>query len=67
FGHISLKSLWYLDQHNLVNGMDLQGKGDLLPCNSCAKGKHHQAPFPPATSNRAKNTIERLHMDLQGP
>jgi len=67
FGHISLKSLRYLDRHNLVTGMDLRGKGELSPCDGCAKGKHHQAPFPLTSTNRATKRIERLHMDLQGP
>ena len=67
FGHIGVKSLHCLDCHNLVTGMNLQGNGDLSPCNGCAKGKHHHAPFPHTASNRAEKTIERLHMDLQGP
>ena len=66
-GHIGLKSLRYLDCHNLVTGMNLQHNGDLSPCNGCAKGKHHHAPFPHTASNQAEKTIERLHMDLQGP
>jgi len=67
FGHVSLKSLRYLNRHDLVTGMDLRGTGELTPCNGCAKGKHHQAPFPQFATNRASETIERIHMDLQGP
>ena len=52
-GHISLKSLRYLELHQLVTGFDLCGNGDLAPCNGCAKGKHHQEPFPIATTNCA--------------
>ncbi|KAG1723420.1 uncharacterized protein EDB91DRAFT_1017702, partial [Suillus paluster] len=66
FAHISLDNLHYLARHNLVTGMDLQGNGDLPPCNRCAKGKHPQAPFP-STATRVKKTLECIHMDLQGP
>lgn len=66
FAHISLDNLRYLARHNLVTGMDLRGNGDLVPCNGCAKGKHPQAPFP-STATRAKKTLDRIHMDLQGP
>ena len=66
-GHISLKSLRYLERHQLVTGFDLRGNGELAPCNGCAKGKHHQAPFPPTTTNCTNSILERLHMDLQGP
>ena len=65
--HISLKSLCYLERHNLVTEMELQGLGELSSCNGCAKGKHHQAPFLKSTTNHATRTIEQLHMDLQGP
>jgi len=47
--------------------MDLRGTGELTPCNGCAKGKHHQAPFHQFATNRASETIEQIHMDLQGP
>ena len=67
-GHISLKSLCYLEHHNLVTGMELHGSGELVfPCNGCTEGKHHQAPFPKSTTNCATRTIEWLHMELQGP
>ena len=46
FTHINLDNLRYIAWHNLVTCMDLQGNGDLSPCNGCAKGKHPQAPFP---------------------
>lgn len=66
-GHISLKSLCYLEHHQLVTGLDLHGDGDLAPCNGCAKGKHHQAPFSITATNRATTILKWLHMDLQGP
>ena len=50
-GYISLKSLRYLEHHQLVTGFNLCGNGKLAPCNGCAKGKHHQAPFPLAATN----------------
>ena len=51
----------------MVTGLDLKGQSGLSPCDGCAKGKHHQAPFPKHARRRAKNVIERLHCDLQGP
>ena len=56
--HISLKSLCYLEHHNLVTGMELRGSGELSPCNGCAKGKHHQAPFLKFATSHATRTIE---------
>jgi len=64
--HINENGLRYLAKHDLVTGLDIQTNGSLGPCDGCAKGKHHQAPFPKDAS-RATNILERLHMDLQGP
>ncbi|KAF8839687.1 hypothetical protein BDN67DRAFT_885567, partial [Paxillus ammoniavirescens] len=66
-GHISLNKIRYMARHNLVSGLDLQGHGDLMPCEGCAKGKHHRAPFPFTSTNRVTKTLECIHMDLQGP
>ena len=49
-----------------MTSLDLQTNGSLGPCDGCAKGKHPQAPFPTSHS-RAKNILDCLHMDLQGP
>ncbi|KAF9231148.1 hypothetical protein BU15DRAFT_34741, partial [Melanogaster broomeanus] len=54
-------------RHNFVTGLDLQGNGDLMPCDGCAKGKHHRAPFPSTATRCATKILERIHMDLQGP
>jgi transposase InsO family protein len=53
----------------MVTGLDLKGlRGSRLsPCDGCAKGKHHQAPFPKHARRRANNVTECLHCDLQGP
>jgi GAG-pre-integrase domain len=64
--HIHENGLRYLAKHNLITGLDVQTNGSLGPCDGCAKGKHHQAPFPKDAS-RATKILERLHMDLQGP
>jgi transposase InsO family protein len=64
--HLNPASILTMKKHNLVSGLDLNGKGELGPCIGCAKGKHPQAPFP-ATAKRAEKILERLHMDLQGP
>jgi len=44
--YIHKNSLCYLAKHNLVTGLDIQTSGSLGLCDGCAKGKHHQAPFP---------------------
>jgi hypothetical protein len=64
--HINENGLHYLAKHDLVTGLDIQTNGSLGPCNGCAKGTHHQAPFPKDASQATK-ILERLHMDLQGP
>lgn len=66
FSHIHKDGLHYLVKHNLITGLDLLTNGSLGPCDGCAKGKHHQAPFPQKASHAA-NILDRLHMDLQGP
>jgi hypothetical protein len=66
FGHLNEKSLQNLSRHKMVTGLDIRGSG-LAPCDGCAKGKHHQAPFPKHARRRAADVIERLHCDLQGP
>jgi|SRR5882762_1713552 len=65
-GHIHKGSLCYLVKHNLVTGLDIKVEDTLGLCDGCAKGKHHQAPFP----HRPKCSpaiLDSLHMDLQGP
>ncbi len=66
FSHINEDGLRYLAKHNLVTGLDIRTNGSLGPCDGCAKGKHHQAPFPQKAKRSAK-ILDRLHMDLQGP
>ncbi|GBE80639.1 Retrovirus-related Pol polyprotein from transposon TNT 1-94 [Sparassis crispa] len=65
--HIGQGSLQYMVKHALVTGLDLKSVETLGPCDGCAKGKHHQAPFPKQATNRATSILHRLHMDLQGP
>ena len=48
--HIHENGLRYLVQQDLVKGLDIQTSGSLGPCDGCAKGKHHQAPFPKDTT-----------------
>ena len=66
FGHINERYLQNLQRHKMVTGMDLTGT-TLAPCHGCAKGKHHQSPFPAHARRRAKRVVERIHCDLQGP
>ena len=66
-GHINIRSLRDLERHDMVHGLDLKGPKDLAPCHGCAKGKHHQAPFPKLARRRAADIMERIHCDLQGP
>jgi len=65
-GHIHEGGLRYLAKHNLVTGLNIKVEDTLGPCDGCAKGKHHQAPFP-RRSKRSPAILDRLHMDLQGP
>jgi Reverse transcriptase (RNA-dependent DNA polymerase)/GAG-pre-integrase domain len=65
-GHIHKGGLRYLAKHNLVTGLNIKIDDTLGPCDGCAKGKHHQAPFPHRVE-RSLAILDRLHMDLQGP
>ena len=60
FAHIHENGLCYATKHRLVNGLTLNTNG-------CAKGKHHQAPFPKQSYSWAEKILDHLHMDLQGP
>jgi len=65
-GHIHEGGLRYLAKHDLVTGLNIKIDDTLGPCDGCAKGKHHQAPFPHRVE-RSPAILDRLHMDLQGP
>ena len=65
-GHIHEGGLRYLAKHKLVTGLDISAGDTFGPCDGCAKGKHHQAPFP-RHAERSLAILDRLHMDLQGP
>lgn len=65
-GHIHEGGLRYLAKHNLVTGLDLDVSNTLGPCDGCANGKHHQAPFPRRVEC-SPAILDCLHMDLQGP
>jgi GAG-pre-integrase domain len=65
-GHIHEGGLRYLVKHNLITGLNIKIDDTLGPCDGCAKGKHHQAPFPHHVE-RSLAILDRLHMDLQGP
>jgi hypothetical protein len=65
-GHIHEGGLCYLAKHNLITGLDIKIEDKLGPCDGCAKGKHHQAPFP-CHSECSPVILDHLHMDLQGP
>ena len=67
FAHIHENGLCYATKHGLITGLALNTNGDLGPCNGCAKGKHHQAPFPKQLYSQAEKILNHLHMDLQGP
>ncbi|TFY56531.1 hypothetical protein EVJ58_g7579 [Rhodofomes roseus] len=65
-GHLNERSIRHLAKQRMVTGLDLVVSGSLGPCGGCAYGKHARAPFPEHVE-RAKEVLERLHMDLQGP
>jgi transposase InsO family protein len=66
YGHLNFRSLKFLGENNLVDGLPLIQHVDAL-CESCVFGKHHRNVFPKGEARRASKQIELVHVDVCGP
>ena len=66
YGHLNFRSLNYLSNKNLVDGLpQIRGIDEI--CESCIFGKQHRDVFPKRTARRATKPIELVHADVCGP
>lgn len=56
----------FIQNHGLVDGLDLKSNRQKLECTVCSKAKIHSLPFKPATT-RASELLELAHTDIRGP
>ena len=67
--HIDPKSIYKLDQKNMVEGMELTDrlKSDHSPCKACLEGNQTRQPI--SDKSRADNprVLYRIHSDICGP
>lgn len=65
YGHLPFQSLSHLQKKSMVKGLPVMNEQS-SSCEDCILGKHQRDSFPPST-NRAKEHLELVHMDLCGP
>lgn len=65
YGHLNKRSLNYLNEHQLVDG--LPTITHIQPCEACALGKQAHRAFPKGQAYRATAPLELVHGDLVGP
>ncbi|XP_039135312.1 uncharacterized protein LOC120272535 [Dioscorea cayenensis subsp. rotundata] len=65
YGHLNKRSLNYLNEHKLVDG--LPTITHIQPCEACALGKQAHRAFPKGQAYRATTPLELVHGDLVGP
>ncbi|XP_020678606.2 uncharacterized protein LOC110096826 [Dendrobium catenatum] len=66
FGHLISKTLSYMSQKNIVDGLPHIEVQDKI-CEACVAGKQSRAPFSVGKSWRALKPLELIHSDLCGP
>lgn len=66
YGHLNAASLSSLHKNNMVLGLNLKGKEDVVDCKTCFRGKMTVLPFP-NTTVRSKEKLELIHSDICGP
>ncbi|KAJ9537516.1 hypothetical protein OSB04_030249 [Centaurea solstitialis] len=66
FGHLNHKSLHYLSNKNLVEGLPWISDTDKA-CEVCNKGKQHREVIPKMVRWRATERLELVHTDVCGP
>ena len=67
FGHLNLKSLYYLSKRNMIHGLPKVLKSDNIFCEACVLGKQHRQQFPKMKSWRADVPLQLVYSDICGP
>ncbi|KZT31659.1 hypothetical protein SISSUDRAFT_963130, partial [Sistotremastrum suecicum HHB10207 ss-3] len=62
-GHPGISLIISMIKNQIVEGMDADLDSPFPICGPCIKGKHERIPFP-ASNNRSKIPLERIHADL---
>lgn len=66
YGHLNFKNLQDLSSKCMVNGMKINGNGE-MSCRTCMVSKIHVLPFSHESQTKSKELIELVHSDVCGP
>lgn len=66
YGHLNFNDLHKLKTENMVVGLDIPSKIQIIPCEICNRAKIHALPHR-VSDTRAKNILELIHTDICGP
>lgn len=66
-GHISYSAIKHVILQGFIAGIELNPESKPDFCNTCAKAKSAQQPFPKESEARAKKFGKQVHRDLWGP
>ena len=64
YGHLPIESMILLQRQSMLKGL-LAFSDHISSCTSCIMGKHKRDSFA-SSSNRAKEQLELVHIDLCG-
>lgn len=64
-GHLNSRDLVEMSRKHVVEGVDIGRSCNLLPCDTCMKGKLSALKFPDSTS-RSATRLDIVHTDLCG-
>ena len=67
FGHLNHTDLKKLVSENMVEGMKIDAKALVEPCEGCILGKQARNPFPKKSETKTKDLLELIHSDVCGP
>ena len=67
-GHLNKQDMRKLVSKEMVTGVDLKSKNDVLKmCEPCVFGKQSRKPFPARNEHRSNRPLELIHTDVCGP
>lgn len=67
-GHLNMQDMRKLIAKEMVTGLDLKSKNDVLKiCEPCVFGKQTRKSFPTRNEHRSNRPLELIHTDVCGP
>lgn len=65
--HVHVDGIRNMARHGVVEGMNVDLKGDLSRCKACVYGKSTRAPIPQKGGARSTHVLDLVHTDVCGP